>query len=234
VEGDKWYVAERAEKFFKDEIIGPWGKFSNRWWIRSASTRISDTEVDGDKLKVKFHVNYETSGGREASCKATLIFEGKNTGVVKRYELVGAGLEGYKGIWDAAFEPVALELFRNKVGAIECGRLDEKILVNNVLRQAEKIYGVKEGTFGPCMPRRMDGGIGFLIYTNNKPFNPDSGTGRGELWLTFRYTDADIAKGFVKVNWAIQGYWSSGKWTTTEIDKGVLNLLRAAEWKLGA
>jgi hypothetical protein len=109
---------------------------------------------------------------------------------------------------------------------------DEKTFANNVLRQAEKIYGVTEGTFALCKPEWIDGGIKVLMYTDNKPFNPDSGTGRGELWLTFRYDPAHVAKGFVKVSDIHQGYWSSGRWTNTDIDTKVGNQILAAEWKV--
>jgi hypothetical protein len=205
---------------------------SNRWWIRDVWG--AQTRVEGNRVTVTFNVTYEPWGGGEARCKATLIFEGKNTGGAKRYELVGAGLEGYRGILGGTFEPVAKELFQKKVGGFEFQRFDEKTFVNNVLRQAEKIHGVKEGTYELCMIQRIDGGIKVLIYTDNKPFNPDSGVGRGELWLTFKYNDADLARGSMKMDAITQGYWSSGKWTTTEIDKDVLNLLRAAEWKVSA
>src|SRR5262249_50630103 len=128
-------------------------------------------------------------------------------------------------------------------------RFDENVFADNVIRQAEKLWGVKEGTFEKCKIERIDGGFRVLMYTDNNPFNPMGYTdvlrnppvGRGELWLTFKYDDAQLATGSLKVSEIRQGYhwivWLGGEapslqqWRDTG-DASLHARLRDASWSV--
>jgi hypothetical protein len=211
VQGDKEYVTQRAEKFLKDNIIEGG---TNRWLLRE-SVGHNEPKVNGDQIQVSFNVLYGRFGQSHGTCQVNFIFQGKNTGGVKQYDLVGAGLHNWEGATPigAQFEAVAKELFKSKVGTIDCNRFDQNTFANNVVRQAEKMYGAKEGTYVFNKAERIDGGIRILMYTDNNPFNPKSHwkegadtPGRGELWLTFKYDDAKLSKGFLTLSEIRQGY----------------------------
>jgi hypothetical protein len=151
-------------------------------------------------------------------------------------------------------------------------RFDEQAFTNNVLRQAEKLYGVSEGTFQLNKVERIDGGFMFIIYTDHNEYNPRSDyneynpdstkrvgpdrLGRGELWLTFKYDEAQVRSGAVQLTevrqgfWFQQYYWSSrtgGAWRQEWHDltgrehfvpfkydtAAVHQQLKAAKWWLG-
>src|SRR5262249_32021546 len=265
VQADRAKVVSEAERFLKEHIIGDGlanGRMSNRWGLsKDSRLSISKVEVVGQEIKVSFEVYYRNETD---PCRVQLNFAGKNEGGAKVYRLVGAGLHDYKysiltPFGDpGAFEAVAKELFNNKMGGkIECHRFDETTFANNVVRQAEKLYGVKEGTFQKNFVERIDGGFKVLMYTDNNPFNPmqnidsqDLPVGRGEIWLTFKYDDAQLAKGSVQVSEIRQGYhWQkydrtiwigygrvdyySQQWHDTG-DANVHARMREAAWSLPA
>jgi hypothetical protein len=212
VQGDVKHVREEARKFLNDKIIEG-GK--NCWGLKADQIDYKNEKVDGNRITIGFYVHFDHWGSPQEA-KVDFIFQGKNTGGVKQYELVGAGLHDWKnmfGAGDTMFEGVAKEMFRNKVGSIECQRFDENTFVNNVIRQSEVMYGSKLGEHTECMRERIDGGFKVLIYTDHKPFMPilsgapRGAVGRGELWLTFKYDDAQLAKGFVNVSDIRQGFW---------------------------
>src|SRR5262249_53551022 len=72
-------------------------------------------------------------------------------------------------------------------------RFDESTVARSVLWQAEAVCG-KAGSFEINRVERISGGLKVLMYTDKNPQN------RGELWLTFRYNDDKLAKGFVQAS----------------------------------
>src|SRR5262245_1492825 len=249
VQADSQHVQDVAEQILKEKIIDG---SKNRWLFVGASR--AGMEVQGDQIKVRFQVAYGFIRGIEGypMCEVEFTFQGKNTGGVKRYDLVGAGLRDWNGFTFVGnqFEPVAKEIFRNVLGAngIWRHRFDENVFTNNVIRQAEKLWGAREGTFQLNRVERIDGGFKVLIYTDNNPFNPRGAdvskppVGRGELWLTFKFDDAQLATGSLKVSEIRQGYrwvydrfpvdqpWED-KWRDTT-DASLHARLRGADWSV--
>src|SRR5262249_25968328 len=73
------------------------------------------------------------------------------------------------------------------------------------------MYGVEHRTFYLNKVERIDGGFKVLMYTDKNEFNPmwkEGATtpGRGEIWLTFKYDDAQLSKGFLTLSNIRQGY----------------------------
>jgi hypothetical protein len=174
-------------------------------------------------------------------------FQGKNLGGVKQYDLVRASLDNWEGAWKSdlasTFEGVAKDCFNSTVGKIECQRFAEKTFANSVMRKAEMMSGAKEGTFEMNKVERVDGGIRNFMYTDKNPYNParysdDDPPGKGELWFTFKYDDAQLRKGFVTVSEIRQGYnyrWQGGipLWQDTGT-ADVQASMRDARWWTGA
>ena len=98
-----------------------------------------------------------------------------------------------------------------------------------VMRQAEQIWGVPPGRFS-----LESNGTGFQAIEGGFRVTVFTGIERGDhltrLQITFKYDDAQIAKGFLKVGDITEGYVDRGSW----IDVGVKHLYeryRQAEWK---
>jgi hypothetical protein len=215
--GDSKQVIQEAQKFLQDKIIdgGPAG--FNLWFLKG-NAQLASKEIDGDKIKVSFKVAYTRLLDSDGTCHVDFTFQGKNAGGVKAYHLVRAGLRDWQGqgplgdFVGGKFEGVAKDLFNSQVFSITCHRFEEWHFADNAIRQAEQIYGVKEGTFQKNRVERIDGGARLYIYTDKNEFNPkqklggSQPTGRGELWLTFKYDDADLASGKIQLTEVRQGY----------------------------
>jgi hypothetical protein len=218
VQGDSGHVKDVAEALLKERVIGG-GPVSNRWNLHKDPVH-SSTKVEGDQVTVTFDVGYGLNPFERYRSTVSFTFQGKNTGGIKEYDLAGAGLDHWDGLGvvKGQFEGVAKELFRAGVGKIVCQRFDENAFAANAVRQAEGLYGAWVGTFTKNFVERIDGGFKVLIYTDNREFNPllwsrsgglgehENMRGRGELWLTFKYDDAQLAQGFVKVSEIRQGF----------------------------
>ncbi len=164
-----------AEKLLNDHIIE--GSFTkNRWFLHGGAGHRT-TKADGDRIKVIFDVRYGLNPFDPTRCDVEFTFQGKNWGGVKQYDLVEAKLENWKGadldLVKGQFDDVAKELFRNKIGTIDCQRFDENTFANYVVRQAEVSYGARLGEFRLNKVERIGGGIKILLYTDNHLFNPE-------------------------------------------------------------
>jgi hypothetical protein len=171
----------------------------------------------GNQFRIEFKVDYhhEVFGSGKTTGTLYLWFSPTWNGEAKVYKIHTPSHFNMDQGWRINVNKV--EAYLNalcKENTIETAGLDGNVFVNNVLRQAEKMYRVQEGTYELNKVERIDGGIKVFIYTDKSPFNPQWNDstgkypkGRGELWLTFKYDDAQLAKGFVQVSEIKQGYW---------------------------
>jgi len=231
MEQDRNKIAEEASKLLKDHIIGG-GKFANVWGLYNDGRITQSTEISGDEIRVKFWVynRAETNPAR-----VELNFTGKNFGGQKIYTLTSAGLHDYEYKWysplgiPGLFEGNAKDLFRDNFGSIKCSRFWEADFYNRIMRQAEQIWGVKPNTFAQNGFsngfQAIEGGFTVVFFTGK---NRD---GLVDIRLTFKFDDAQIAKGYLKASECAEGFFSRKDWIETG-DKRIHDLALQAEWKL--
>lgn len=107
-------------------------------------------------------------------------------------------------------------------------RLDLNTFCNNVVRQSEILLENRVGSHEKCLIEPIAGGVKVIVYTDHRTFNPrvyipnkDYGRtkpdspGRGEVWLIFKYDDAQLARGFLTLSELRQGYHFTNYWNKT-------------------
>jgi hypothetical protein len=220
-------------------------------WGLTTNVKGSTSEVDGNRITITFHLEHATLAAGNQQCHVKFIFEGKNLGGVKEYNLVGAGLHDWKGAFGGGnnFEAEAKNLFQKNGGKIECQRFNEEAFVNKVIWALKMGHSHFSGAYLKHW-ERIDGGIRIYLYTDNNPLNPRAGTGRGELHLTFKFDDTQLGKGALQLSDIRQGYsyekfvrWGNGgpfqlrvpvyaiRWQDTGA-QWEHDMMRANEWRL--
>jgi hypothetical protein len=115
-------------------------------------------------------------------------------------------------------------------------RIDMRKFTTNVLNKAEEVWkklypahvpGSFKGNGYSVLP---DGTLRVFLYTDNRPFNPETGIGRGELWLDFKADQAQVASGSLKLIGFQYGFWRAGHWTKWDNTEPLAAQFRAANW----
>jgi hypothetical protein len=123
--GDTRTVIDRGQQFLNDTVIGSF----NVWGLHR-NAQLDSKQIDGDKIKLTFKVDFGIAGKK--TCKIDLTFERKDAGGVRAYTLSAAALRNWDGVpfvehvLRNEFEGAAKRLFNKEVRAIECDRFDEK------------------------------------------------------------------------------------------------------------
>lgn len=235
MEQDRTKVVETATTLLKEHIIGNTGTggvLSNRWGLyKDSRFACTSSEIVGDEIRVAFRVYNRVE---RDPARVQLNFTGKNVGGQKIYTFSGAGLHDYQWKWYAplgipgSFEGAAKDLFRDHIGSIKCYRFWEADFANRAMRQAEQIWGAKPNSF------KFEGhGTGFQAIDGGFRITISTGLEKADhltrLQITFKYDDAQLAKGFLKVSDISEGFVSRGNW----IDVGSKHhyaAARQAEW----
>jgi hypothetical protein len=235
----------QARAFLKDQIIGDWagGSLSNQWTLKHAllanGPQIANEEVNG-RLHLTYRVQY---GQPTQECGIWMVFERKIKGADKVYSLTSAGLADWHNQFvslfadGGKFEGVAKSEFQAKfVDGIYINKFDQNAFVDNAVEQSRKIEGRASWNWILGEVRAIDGGISVIIdrgFINNV---------RVFTKLEFKYSDADLNKGWLKATSVQDGKPTSTTWSAVSTfgyapsfsgEYPADHRLKEAIWKLG-
>jgi hypothetical protein len=205
VSADASFVEQQARAILKDKIIGndaTHGKLSNPWALNNCLlTEGPKIFVEtGNKIEVSYRLQY---GDPTRECVVWMVLEGNMRGGDKVYTLKSAGLVGWESQWfnfwvsPAGFEDYA----RARFEGVHINKFDTNRFVQNILRQAQSIKGAPPGCFRADQVTPIDGGLRVIIYLGEA----QSVARFPYFKLEFKYGDADLEAGWVKLTSAENG-----------------------------